>query len=868
MSDMNNYRNDFLNGIKAAQGLPQGPNQPPRVEQGGPGMINCTNDNRPGIYSNLQGNMVFSPNSVHAIKPGMEAIPQTQPPMYNHPMPQQQMPFPQRPMGMGMPPMGQQPQMQRPMYQQMPPQQRPMGMPGMPPMMQNHQMPPMGRPMPYPQVPMQQPPMGRMPMPQGPQVMNNGMPFGFNPNPTNVSIIPNNVPFRYQVPPDEAVPILPADLVNMKTLETGKIDFANPDSVQKVADPFGYQSMNQNPNIGRRPNGVTNPAAYRPNSAPNINNIPVYGGKYRPFNSVPMGYGLSDSDLSFMAPTQEEIDRGLVPEVVIDPKEIKKLEEEERKSMEEAKKNPPKTLEQIYKEYMSHDNGKLVRVPHGQLDEDELEYRKNMMKEKFNERLPVNPDPTANMTIAKKEEYLLKEHSMEGLDTSKWKKLPNESIVDKDKVFNLDFKNKCLEYAEKLTRFNFPLQQIFLDMIHLDERWLPKDTLELKYWFEYADEQIGHNEYWHKNGIIPVDGIRKSCYDPDYWSQENIAKHIPSYLINFKLLTTKDGKPYICAGVDQNTNNKLERSIANPPRPYTENDERGNIIKYKYTRKKDLSSSEFDELCENLKNVIYYQMRMFKKTKYKNDEIDYNRKKQIIEFAYPTDESVEEDNPCYNPYDPYQAREHYRKLEEAKYEHQYKYFRQLLSKKMTEDEFNDWWYQLTGQRRNYKPRQLTEEERFQQYLDHKRMLTARHMQFLDSLVPVDTEVRRANYLNFCENSWQELTDGVLDHGSLRDFCNNLSHVKYKMADMHIEEDRRKAYNEAIRRTLNLDQIPRENLNPDHPAGNVFGIDKNNNLTSGDFINLSDIDGYEEKKRRFMGCYNLHHKGTIPMRGIQ
>ena len=97
MSDMNNYRNDFLNGIKAAQGLPQGPNQPPRVEQGGPGMINCTNDNRPGIYSNLQGNMVFSPDSVHAIKPGMEAIPQTQPPMYNHPIPQQQMPMPQQP---------------------------------------------------------------------------------------------------------------------------------------------------------------------------------------------------------------------------------------------------------------------------------------------------------------------------------------------------------------------------------------------------------------------------------------------------------------------------------------------------------------------------------------------------------------------------------------------------------------------------------------------------------------------------------------------------------------------------------------------------------------------------------------------------
>ena len=105
MSDMNNYRNDFLNGIKAAQGLPQGPNQPPRVEQGGPGMINCTNDNRPGIYSNLQGNMVFSPDSVHAIKPGMEAIPQTQPPMYNHLMPHQQVPIPQRLMYMGMSPL-------------------------------------------------------------------------------------------------------------------------------------------------------------------------------------------------------------------------------------------------------------------------------------------------------------------------------------------------------------------------------------------------------------------------------------------------------------------------------------------------------------------------------------------------------------------------------------------------------------------------------------------------------------------------------------------------------------------------------------------------------------------------------------------
>ena len=150
---------------------------------------------------------------------------------------------------------------------------------------------------------------------------------------STILIIPNNMPFRYQVPPDEAVPILPADLVNMKSLETGKIDFANPDSVQKVADPFGYQAMNQNPNIGRRPNGVTNPSAYRPNSAPNINNIPVYGGKYRPFNSVPMGYGSTSSDLDFMAPTQEEIDRGLVPEVVTDPEEIKKMEEEEREAI-------------------------------------------------------------------------------------------------------------------------------------------------------------------------------------------------------------------------------------------------------------------------------------------------------------------------------------------------------------------------------------------------------------------------------------------------------------------------------------------------------------------------------------------------------
>ena len=560
MSDMNNYRNDFLNGIKAAQGLPQGPNQPPRVEQGGPGMINCTNDNRPGIYSNLQGNMVFSPNSVHAIKPGMEAIPQTQPPMYNHPMPQQQMPFPQRPMGMPpmmqhpqMPPMGQQPQMQRPMYQQMPPQQRPMGMP---PMMQHPQMPPMGRP---------------MPMPQGPQVMNNGMPFGFNPNPTNVSIIPNNVPFRYQVPPDEAVPILPADLVNMKTLETGKIDFANPDSVQKVADPFGYQSMNQNPNIGRRPNGVTNPSAYRPNSAPNINNIPVYGGKYRPFNSVPMGYGSTSSDLDFMAPTQEEIDRGLVPEVVTDPEEIKKMEEEER----EAMKKPPRTLEQIYKEYMSHDNGKLVRVPKGQLDEDELKYRENMMKKKFEERPPV--DPTETMTIAEKEEYLLSRHSKEGLDLSKWKPLPNEEIVDKDKVFNLDFKKKCLEYAEKVTSFDFPLQQIFLDMIHLDPRWLPRTTLELEYWFKYADFRISENRLMHKGFSVPFDKAKNSFYDPDSWSQENIAKHVKFMRFDFSI--SEDGKLVID---DMNLAKAMSYvSSNNIPKAYTETDEKGNIIEYK-----------------------------------------------------------------------------------------------------------------------------------------------------------------------------------------------------------------------------------------------------------------------------------------------
>ena len=780
MSDMN-YRNNFLNGIKAAQGLPQGPNQPPRVQQGGyPGM--------------------------------MGAIPQPQPPMYNHPM--------QPPMWMGMPPM-----MQQPMYQQMPMQQPPMGM--------------------------------GMHMPQrGPQVMNNGMPFGFDPRSTNVSIIPNrsNMPFNYQCPPDEAVPILPADIVNMKTLETGKIDFSNPDSVQKAADPYGYQAMNRNPNIGRTPNAMNNGVLYRNNSVHDINNIPTYGGKYRPFNSVPMGYGSTSSDLDFMTPTQEEIDRGLVPEVVTDPEEIRKMEEEER----EAMKKPPRTLEQIYKEYMSHDNGKLVRVPHGQLDEDELKYRENMMKKKFEERQPVDVKDT--MTIAEKEEYLLSRHSKEGLDLTKWKSLPDEKIVDKDKVFNIDFKKKCLEYAEKVTSFDFPLQQIFLDMIHLDERWLPKTTLELEYWFKYAEFRMNENRLMHKGFCVPVDNRRESYYDPDSWSQENIAKHVQFMKFNFSI--TEDGK----LDIDDLNLKRAVSYARNLPQAYTENDENGNIIEYKFTRKDP--SLATDEEYERFKIVTFLKMQAFMDVKRVHDENDYNRKEQE-KLVYPTDESVEEDNPNYNPYDPYQARMHYVKLERAKDEYQYKFFRQMMSKKMTEDEFNDWWYQRTGERRrNYKPRQLTEEEQFQQYLDHKRMLTARHVQFLDSLIPVDSEARRANYLNFCEKTWQDLTDGVLDHGTLRDFCNNLSHVKYKMADMHIEEDRRKAYNEAIRRTLNLDQIPRENLDPNHPAGNVFGIDRNNNLTSGDFINLSDIDGYEEKKKRFMGCYNLHHKGAIPMRGIQ
>jgi len=209
---------------------------------------------------------------------------------------------------------------------------------------------------------------------------------------------------------------------------------------------------------------------------------------------------------------------------------------------------------------------------------------------------------------------------------------------------------------------------------------------------------------------------------------------------------------------------------------------------YEYDRGRDLTPEEWSIFVDR----AYWEMMDGAKIIMGRDLVEINK-----DLAKPPEPEKEEDD-NYNPYDPISTRLHNMKQQKKEYEANMNFFRYVSRNKMTDEEFNSWWF---GTPMMNQTTQQTEAQNLMARERWAREMHNRHMERLSTFQPLDP-IKERDYANaVMYNAINQFTQGsVTQDMSLEDFMANLYFLKTRMSLMEIDEQRRQAEKEASLKT--------------------------------------------------------------------
>lgn len=237
------------------------------------------------------------------------------------------------------------------------------------------------------------------------------------------------------------------------------------------------------------------------------------------------------------------------------------------------------------------------------------------------------------------------------------------------------------------------------------------------------------------------------------------------------------------------------------------------------------------------------------------------------------DSSLDDDDEIVNPYDPLSVQRYNYKMYQKRMRSQYQVFQTALSKKMTKQEFENWWYRGTTKSQSNKP--LTYEERKRARKREIARMTDNNILFLDnSLRDIDYSAIRQYNLQQAASRVREFDQGWMDDcDSLRTFFDKLGYLVYRAREYDhrekMEQVRLQNYQDfnrvgMLHRYFNDPNYPK-NLNPnikfpklDNPG--QYGLPEG----SVDFMGLPE---YGSKRSRFVDYCRTHMGVTTPLKPI-
>lgn len=150
----------------------------------------------------------------------------------------------------------------------------------------------------------------------------------------------------------------------------------------------------------------------------------------------------------------------------------------------------------------------------------------------------------------------------------------------------------------------------------------------------------------------------------------------------------------------------------------------------------------------------------------------------------PNQQKKPEEQDKYNPYDPIAVKLHNIKIAQKSYNTNKDFYRHVFRHKLTDEEFDNWWYGLDSSRPAQKPGQP-----YDQTAAHNawaNQMTLRNLTSLNSFKPIDP-VARQNWANqVMSKAINYYTNGSVNRDmSLADYFKNLSYLNNRIHEMNL-----------------------------------------------------------------------------------
>lgn len=223
----------------------------------------------------------------------------------------------------------------------------------------------------------------------------------------------------------------------------------------------------------------------------------------------------------------------------------------------------------------------------------------------------------------------------------------------------------------------------------------------------------------------------------------------------------------------------------------------------------------------------------------------------------------------YNPYDPMSVRMYEYRQAQKKQKQQYDLYRTILGDRVTDEEFDQWWYGSTNTMRSGNPTQ-------QDIADTKRrwkdQMQANHMYKLNNAVPIDQKALSNQFMQRTNAAIREFDRGTMDNcSSVQEFFDNLGYLMVRISEENIEQQRMQSMDQTVSRSAYERSLHRfaNEARPGYPIerflGNYGQLNPSYNMPP-NYIDFRSTAHYEQAKQRFMN-YCSTSTGTVPLKPI-
>ena len=269
------------------------------------------------------------------------------------------------------------------------------------------------------------------------------------------------------------------------------------------------------------------------------------------------------------------------------------------------------------------------------------------------------------------------------------------------------------------------------------------------------------------------------------------------------------------------------------------------VLEYEYDRGREPNIEEWK---------IFYAQAEYerdKEIKIRQDQLKKEREKEDAEL----DEI--------DMRDPMSSRLYHLKMHERLMKNQYNVFRDAYGTSITKEQFDEWWNMYTppAQRDNTTG---TKAETLEQRAQWRREMGLRHLNALESFVPIDVEAVRNQRIRYIRQVIREFDRGVNDNcTSLKEFFDNLGYLNVRISEQHVEEQREAEQREklAINRDKYLANLAKLREGVSWDKSSLPNTTYINQTTYEEFCGTEQ---YQKNREAFFD-YCKNSKGHIPLK---